>query len=262
MQQRHTNKEQYFNEQALTTKKFVIPFIENFLPINNETSVLEIGCGEAGNLKPFLELGCMATGIDISGSRIEVAKEFLGNQYSNDRLELIAEDIYKIPANYNKKFDLIIMRDVLEHIPNQEYFMQYVKRFLKPEGKFFLAFPPWYNPFGGHQQITSSKILPKLPFFHLLPMPVYKFILKLFNENQGVINELVSIKKTGISIDRFSKILKKNNYKILKKAFYFINPNYETKFGLKPRKQIKLITAIPHIRNYFVTAAYYLISLK
>ncbi|HSM46867.1 MAG TPA: class I SAM-dependent methyltransferase [Draconibacterium sp.] len=258
MQKRHKNKPQYFDEQALTTQKFVVPFIADFVKPDSETTILEIGCGEAGNLKPFLDLGCLCTGIDISCGRIELAKDFYKNHPRRQNLTLICEDIYKV--NPDKKYDVIIMRDVIEHIPNQEKFMGFVKDFLKTGGKFFLAFPPWQNPFGGHQQVCKSKILSKLPWFHLLPRLLYKFILKTFGEGDGTITALFEIKDTGISIERFERILKRGNYKIEKRVFYFINPNYETKFGIKPRKQIKLITSIPNIRNFFTTAMYYVIS--
>jgi 2-polyprenyl-3-methyl-5-hydroxy-6-metoxy-1,4-benzoquinol methylase len=259
MQKRHKNKKQYFVEQGDTTKKFVIPYISELINIDSETTVLEIGCAEAGNLKPFLDLGCKATGIDISCGRIELAKEFFKNHKNRENLELICEDIYNVNS-LGKKFDIIIMRDVIEHIPNQKRFMEFVKKFLNPNGKFFLAFPPWQNPFGGHQQICQSKILSKAPYFHLLPNTIYKFILNLFNESEPHIKELLFIKETGISIERFERILKQQNYSIDKRTFYFINPNYETKFRLKPRKQNKLIASIPWVRNFFTTAMYYMIS--
>ena len=258
MQKRHKNKEQYFIEQGVTTERFVVPFISDLVELNNETSVLEIGCAEAGNLLPFVEMGCQATGIDISRSRIELAKEFYKDHKNLTNLTLICEDIYKV--NPEKKFDLIIMRDVIEHIPNQEKFMAFVKSFLKPEGKFFLAFPPWQNPFGGHQQICKSKILSKMPWYHLFPIEMYKSVLRAFGENEDTIAGLVEIKETGISIERFERILKKENYKIDKRVFYFINPNYETKFGLKPRKQIGLFSSIPWLRNFVTTAMYYVVS--
>ncbi len=258
MQERHQNKEQYFLEQGRTTKKFVIPYLTDLMIFGPETEVLEIGCAEAGNLQPFLELGCKATGIDISCSRIDLAREFYKNHPFNNNLTLICEDIYKV--NPEKKFDLIVMRDVIEHIPNQEKFMRFIKDFLKPNGKFFLAFPPWQNPFGGHQQICQNKLLSKLPYYHILPKNVYRFILKAFNEEDERIEGLLEIKETGISIERFERILKRENYKINKRTFYFINPNYETKFGLKPRRQIKPVTEVPFIRNFLTTAMYYVIS--
>jgi len=260
MQERHNNKQQYFNEQGLTSQKFVVPFIADLVDFNPETTVLEIGCAEAGNLKPFVDMGCQCTGIDISCGRIELAREFYKEHPNIQNLTLICNDIYKV--NPDKKYDVIIMRDVIEHIPNQEKFMGFVKSFLHPNGKFFLAFPPWQNPFGGHQQICKSKILSKLPWFHLLPQPLYKLVLKIFGENEGTITALLEIKDTGISIERFERILKTEKYKTNKRIFYFINPNYNTKFGIKPRIQARFISSIPWLRNFFTTAMYFVVSKK
>ncbi len=261
MQERHQNKEQYFAEQGATTEKYVIPYLSGLLEITPQTEVLEIGCAEAGNLMPFLNKGCKCTGIDISCGRIELAKEYYNAHPNRQNLELICEDIYKIDLK-GKRFDLIIMRDVIEHIPNQERFMHYVQKFLKPEGKFFLAFPPWQNPFGGHQQICQNKLLSKLPWLHLLPAGMYRFILNRIEKNPRRTEALMEIKETGISIDRFERILKKEKYTVDKRTLFFINPNYQTKFGIKPREQSKLVAAIPGLRNFFTTAAYYVISKK
>ncbi len=258
MQQRHKNKVQYFIEQGLTSQKFVVPFISELVKPDSETTVLEIGCAEAGNLKPFVDMGCKCTGIDISPSRIELAKKFYQANPNRKNLNLICQDIYLVTPD--DAFDVIIMRDVIEHIPDQEKFMGFVKSFLKPGGKFFLAFPPWQNPFGGHQQICKSKVLSHLPWFHLLPRTLYKFVLKAFGESEGTIAALFEIKDTGISIERFERILKHENYKIDKRVFWLINPNYETKFALKPLKQFSILSAIPWLRNYFTTAMYYVIS--
>src|SRR5690554_2772643 len=259
MQERHQNKEQYFKEQETTTGKFVIPYLTDTIKITAQTEVLEIGCAEAGNLKPFLDMGCLTTGIDISCGRIDLARQFFADHPNRNRLELICADIYKVDLK-GKTFDLIIMRDVIEHIPNQEMFMHYVKLFLKPDGRFFIAFPPWQNPFGGHQQVCNNRVLSKLPWFHLLPRNLYKLILDTFERNQKRTKGLLDIKETGLSIDRFERILRFENYKIEKRTFYLINPNYHTKFNIRPRKQISLVTAIPYIRNFFTTAAYYIVS--
>ena len=111
------------------------------MSIGKETLVLEVGCAEAGNLKPFVDSGCLATGVDISCGRIELAKSFFQDHPQRQNLTLICEDIYKLDLK-GKDFDLIIMRDVIEHLPNQKYFMDHVKKFLKPDGKIFIAFLP------------------------------------------------------------------------------------------------------------------------
>ncbi len=53
MQQRHLNREQYFNELAQTAREHYIGYISQFQPITPTTKVLEVGCGEGGNLLPF-----------------------------------------------------------------------------------------------------------------------------------------------------------------------------------------------------------------
>lgn len=256
MQERHSNIRQYFNEQAITTAKYVIPYINSVHPVTAATKVLEIGCGEGGNLKPFMEMGCKVTGVDLSQGRINKANEFFAEHSQRQHLTLIADDIYHRSAS-DGQFDVIIMRDVIEHIHNQEKFMGFVKQFMTKDAVFFLAFPPWYNPFGGHQQICKSKFLSKLPFFHILPAFMYKGILKLFGEPQNIVTALLEIKETGISLERFERITRTENFHIEKKTLYFTNPNYEVKFGLKPRVQLGFISAIPFFRNFFVTAGYY-----
>ena len=94
MQKRHADRQLYFNEQSITTQKYVIPFIEKHKPITADSHILEIGCGEGGNIKPFLDLGCQVTGIDINGGQIEIAKEIYSAHTNNKNLTLICEDIY------------------------------------------------------------------------------------------------------------------------------------------------------------------------
>ncbi len=262
MQERHINKDIYFNEQVYTTQKYVIPFIDPHLKINSSIHVLEVGCGEAGNLKPFVDIGCKVMGVDLNKEKMEYAKDYFSNDPNGHLMTLVVKDIYNMVDEFKEDFDLIILRDVIEHIHNQEKFMNCLKKFLKPGGKVFFGFPPWQNPFGGHQQICKSKVLSKLPYFHLLPMPLYKGVLKLFGESKATVDDLAEIKETGISIERFERILKTENWVIDRKTLFFINPNYEVKFKLTPRESYGFISAIPFVRNFFTTACYYLVSKK
>lgn len=261
MQDRHSNREQYFKEQVYTTEKHVIPFVRDFARMDKTISVLEIGCGEGGNLMPFLDMGCdRVVGVDLSLDKIENGKKYFENHPRKDKLELIAADIYN--TNTIGKFDFIITRDVIEHIHNQDRFFEVLKNYLNPGGHFFAAFPPWYMPFGGHQQICKSKLASKLPYYHILPVWMYRGFLKMCGESKATIDNLLEVKETGISIDRLDRILKKTGWHTDKKVLYFINPNYEAKFKMKPRKVWGLIGAIPFFKNFFVTAGWYLISVK
>lgn len=264
MQKRHQDRALYFKEQGFTTEKYVIPYLEEAgIVIDENTNVLEVGCGEGGNLVPFVQRNCKrVVGIDLSSSKIAKGLEFFKEIPDGTRVDLIDDNIYNIDVEKLGKFDLIVARDVVEHIHGQDEFMDFMKKCLKPSGVFFIAFPPWYNPFGGHQQVCKSKVLSCTPYFHILPRFMYKFILKLFGEKDNLVTTLLEIKDTGISIERFEKIIRKTSYKIEKRTHFFINPNYEIKFGLKPRVIWNLFTLIPFFRNFCITASYYLISFK
>ena len=263
MQQRHINREQYFNEQSESTQAYVVPYIEQDLkkPIDKTYRVLEIGCGEGGNLLPFLEKGCECWGAELGEENYNNALKFYENNPLKSQLHLVRKNIYDvIPDELDGTFDIIFLRDVIEHIPQQEKFMNHLKNFISPNGVVFFAFPPWCMPFGGHQQICHSKWLSRMPWIHVFPKPLYRLILKLFGSSENEINNLLELADTGISIRRFEKIIRSENYQILRKTYWFINPNYKVKFGLKPRRLWKVFH-IPVVRDFYTTAAYYLLKL-
>ncbi len=261
MHERHTNREKYFIEQGVVTGKYVIPFINEIKPIHKDLVIMEIGCGEAGNMKPFVDMGCKVIGIDLAPNKIENGKKYYENHPNKNNLTLIAEDIYKVNPNSVEKADLLIMRDTIEHIPNQDKFLSIVKSFLKPDGKIFFGFPPWRMPFGGHQQMAVNKYLSLVPYFHLLPKPLYKGILKIFKEPQNKVDGLMEVRDTRISINHFLNLCEKHHFKIDKEVLYMINPNYELKFKMKPRPLDKILN-ISYIRDFYVTTCYYVISSK
>lgn len=259
----HRDERIRFQQQVDNAREYVIPFIQRALTITPSTRILDIGCGDGGVLLPFLEMGCRCTGIELDRQKAAFAERFLAEHLESGRVEIVNQNIYEEKAleRFSGKFDLIILKDVVEHIPDQERFIPYLKKFLKPGGHVFFGFPPWYMPHGGHQQVCSNRILTLLPWFHLLPKPVYKGILKLGGEHDDVIRELLEIKDTGISIERFEKIVKEGGYTIPLKTFYLVNPIYRYKFGIRPQVQFGLISGIPYLRDFLTTCAYYLIRL-
>lgn len=223
---------------------------------------MEIGTGEGGVLLPFAEKGCYCVGVDLACGRIEIAKKILAEQVAAGKMDFVCKNVYDedFLQKYKGMFDVIILKDAIEHIPEQERFIPYLKNFLKPGGQIFFGFPPWYMPFGGHQQIAEKKLTSKMPYYHILPKPIYKGILKLAKEHEGVLKELMEIWDTQISIERFERIIRNSGLKVLQKQHFLINPIYKYKFGLQPRKQWAPITHIPFFRNFVTTCVYYTVS--
>ncbi len=263
MQLRHSNRLQYFNELANTARGYFIDYIKNHIDISTKTRVLEIGCGEGGNLLPFAELGCEVMGIDISHTRIEQAREFF--EYYDATGKFVCQNFITAekPNCENDRFDIIIVHDVIEHIePNFKHeFMSNIKPFLRNGGVVFMGFPAWQNPFGGHQQITRG-FASKMPFIHLLPNFMYKGVLKMSKVPQNAIDELMSIKRAKMPVEKFELLAHRCGYSIKNRSLWFINPHYQQKFGLRPRRVWKWASHIPYFRNFYTTSALYILMIE
>lgn len=258
----HKDARLRYQQQVDNSRDYVIPFIQQEFPELKGLRVMEVGCGEGGVLTPFLEIGCQCVGVDLVPYRIELATSFLGPYVASGQLKLIAKNIYDVDflGEFRNSFDIIILKDAIEHIPDQEKIIGHMKQLLSPNGQIYFGFPPWYMPHGGHQQICRNKFLSMVPYVHLLPRPLYKGVLKAFGEKEDVIVDLMEVKDTGISIERFERIVKRQQYDITQRRFYLINPIYKYKFGVSAKKQFGPIAAIPYFRDFLTTCVYYMIK--
>ena len=244
------------------TEGHIIPFIKEQGAWKDNMKVLEIGCGEAGVLKAFTDLGCSAFGIELEESRLNFARQFMAQELKEGKVQFLNRDIYEVDAekDIGSRFDLIILKDVIEHIPNQEKFMPQLHRFLNPGGTIFFAFPPWCMPYGGHQQVLPGKVASRLPWYHLLPGFLYPAVLKLLGTPKPSIHGMLDVKSTGISVQRFLRIVKKSGFSEKARRFYLFNPIYQYKFGIKPRRQLGILAAIPWLRDFITMGVYFLVE--
>lgn len=258
----HLDDKVRFDQQVDNSRSYVLPFIEQTKPLGKGITVFEVGTAEGGVLLPFMEKGCKCVGVDLAPQRIELAKGFLNKEVANGDVTFLCQNIYEASFldKFQNAFDIIILKDVIEHVPEQEKFVPYLKKFLKPGGQIFFGFPPWYMPFGGHQQVCRNKVASMMPYYHILPRFIYKGLLKMAGESEGAITELLEVKDTQITIERFERIIKASGLKVLRKQHYLINPIYKYKFGLTPRKQWAPLTWIPYLRDFVTTCVYYTVG--
>jgi len=61
-----------------------------------------------------------------------------------------------------------------------------------------------------------------------------------------------------MTIDTFEQLAEKYGYEIIDRQLWFINPHYQQKFHLRPRKLYPVLAQLKHIRNYFSTSCFYI----
>ena len=261
MQQRHKDRKIYFQEQAQTSRAFYLDYVRRHMTVTDTSRVLEVGCGEGGNLLPFAELGCEVTGVDIKEEQVENARRFFSE--AGREATFVASDFMALPAPVTDeaRFDLVLVHDVVEHIepPYKRQFVEHLRDFMRPEALVFFAFPAWQMPFGGHQQICHS-CLSRLPYIHLLPVPLYRGLLRMTRESEAMIEELLSIKRAKMPVERFERLVRQSGMTIADKTYWLINPHYQQKFGLRPRKEHWPFTKLVGLRNFYTTSAWYMCS--
>lgn len=85
--------------------------LKNFIKDNTITSIVDLGCGDWEWMKEF-DLGNIKyTGIDVSSIVIENNTRL----YSTNNIKFINGDV----NNITEEVDLIVIKDVLQHLPNQ-----------------------------------------------------------------------------------------------------------------------------------------------
>lgn len=107
-------------------------FINRIKP--NE-SVLDIGCGIGALAYDVAEkAGAFVTGIDINTENIDQAKAI----YAHPRVTyLIGDAIKQLPE---RTFDIVILSNVLEHLPERPMFLNQVRKTVSPK-KFLIRVP-------------------------------------------------------------------------------------------------------------------------
>jgi SAM-dependent methyltransferase len=114
--------------------------------------VLDVGCGLGANLVHLYKLGARTiTGLDISVSQAACTKEILQQNRPDiaPKVRFIGADAAYMPFA-NDSFDALVAADTFEHIDALDEALTECARVLKPNGRLYAYFPPFYAPWGAH----------------------------------------------------------------------------------------------------------------
>jgi len=126
--------------------------------------VLDMGCAAAGKSLYYVSLGARhVTGVDIVEhyrAEAEAMAEKLG---FSDRFTFVLGSAYELPFE-DHRFDTVIMNDFMEHVDNPAAALREAMRLVRPGGRIFINFPPYYHPTGAH--LSDAINIPWVQLFY------------------------------------------------------------------------------------------------
>ena len=135
-------------EKGADTLKF---YLEHYTveDMFQDKRIVDFGCGEGGKTVYYASLGAKdATGIDIFPEYAEQSMRFAEKKGCRNFRFLLgnAADL-DLPDD---TYDTVIMNDFMEHVSVPEEALHEALRILRPGGRAFINFPPYYHPYGAH----------------------------------------------------------------------------------------------------------------
>jgi len=121
--------------------KYIKENIINNFNLRNKTkplegiNILDIGCGGGLLSEPMKRLGANVTGIDASIKNIKVAK--LHAKKNKLDINYLCSSPEKLKIN--KKFDVILNMEIVEHVKDVEFFLRSCSKLLRKNGLMFVA---------------------------------------------------------------------------------------------------------------------------
>ena len=121
--------------------KYIKENIINDFKLKNKTKpldkidILDIGCGGGLLSEPMQRLGARVTGIDASIKNIKIAK--LHAKKNKLKINYLCSSPEKLKIN--KKFDVILNMEIVEHVEDIEFFLNSCSKLLKKNGLMFVA---------------------------------------------------------------------------------------------------------------------------
>ena len=101
-------------------------------------SILHLQCHFGMDSISLARRGGMVTGIDLSDQSIKQAKDL--NERSGTKVDFILSDVYSLPQNLNKQFDIIFTSyGTVGWLPDMDKWAGVIQHFRKPGGKFIMV---------------------------------------------------------------------------------------------------------------------------
>lgn len=246
----------YFEYQRLVCREVVLPWLAARIHLDG-AHVGDFGAHHGGMLDALRESGLVGSAVGIELSEEVVA----GSPFvSDERFRLEVADVTTLAFD-GRKLDLVLLHDVLEHVPSYDDALAATRRALTSGGHVFVSFPPYFSAFGGHQQLARGQAR-RVPFVHFLPEGLFfRFAEPSANEYMtadGARDDLRSVRSTKLTLGDAERAFARAGLAAADRELFLVRPEHAVRYGVKARSAGPL-GRLPGVRELTVNGAFYLL---
>jgi len=246
----------YFEYQRVVCRDVVIPWLQKRVRLEG-LRVGDFGAHHGGMVDALRESGLVGGAVGVELSEEVVASSPL---VQDERFRLEVADVLQLGAD-RPDFDLVLLHDVLEHIPDYHPALEAIRSALASGGRVFISFPPYYSAFGGHQQYARGPAR-WAPFIHLLPARLFFRLARTGEQEymtaEGAYEDMVSVRRTRLTLGDAERAFTSAGFEIAARELFLVRPEYTVRYGLKARPAGAL-GRLPGVRELVVNGAFYLL---
>jgi len=130
-------------------RRVILASVFNKLVRKKNNLILDIGCGTGGNIGFLKSYGCVSA-VEPNSHAISIAK----NKGFHDIKKGSLPDLF---PTFDKKFDIICLFDVLEHLENHQEGLVLCRKMLKIDGKVVITVPAFNFLWSQHDEVHNHK---------------------------------------------------------------------------------------------------------
>lgn len=251
--------------------RYIVPLLRGWGVEPSRASVLDLGCGEGGVASAFAEAGAIVTGVDLSADRIAAGKRLAESAVEKPagssgkmptgstragRLTLVHGDIFDpdLGSRFESSADIVLLLDVIEHVEDPAALLSRIRRLIRPGGRLFVSFPPFYSAFGLHQQLMRNSPLRRIPWVQLLPWRFYSRWVR-----GPWADDIRGVREAAVTIKKFRSVAVDAGFKVSRSCEFLTRPIHHLKFGV-PVIGAGFIGKLPFLREIAVSGAFFLLA--
>lgn len=258
--------EYYWSYQYELARTYLVPCLRAWGVWSEGVRVLDVGCGDGGASAALAQSGASVHGFDLDPRRVEGAMHTARERHI--ALDLGVADITDAAtlARFGGPYDLVLFRDVLEHIPDVDAALANSRARLADGGAIVVIYPPYWSAFGGHQQILHPPRKlgvrwAKLPFVHWLGLPTWRALARSAQGDDAQWPEIETIRRAQLTVGGLAARARTHGLEVAQARRYLLRPTFHLRYGT-PVVGAGPLGHLPGLRELVVMGSWELLRVK